>query len=100
MMPNPLSRTGRRQWFLYPCLRCGHERTDCDRDISGLFALDDCPGRVLEHDVSLINSLRQETVDLAKQTQGESHRPLRRSKRRWVVTTLELQEEDPDPFPN
>ncbi|XP_014388263.1 PREDICTED: cadherin-like protein 26 [Myotis brandtii] len=49
--------------------------------------------------VSLINSLRQETKDLAKQTQVESHRPLRRYKRRWVVTTLELQEEDTGPFP-
>ncbi|XP_070275778.1 cadherin-like protein 26 isoform X2 [Myotis yumanensis] len=49
--------------------------------------------------VSLINSLRQETEDLAKQTQAESHRPLRRYKRRWVVTTLELQEEDTGPFP-
>ncbi|EPQ19832.1 Cadherin-like protein 26 [Myotis brandtii] len=29
----------------------------------------------------------------------ESHRPLRRYKRRWVVTTLELQEEDTGPFP-
>ncbi|XP_023605030.1 cadherin-like protein 26, partial [Myotis lucifugus] len=30
---------------------------------------------------------------------AESHRPLRRYKRRWVVTTLELQEEDTGPFP-
>lgn len=49
--------------------------------------------------VGLINCLRQETEDLAKQTQAESHRPLRRYKRRWVVTTLELQEEDTGPFP-
>ncbi|ELK27579.1 Cadherin-like protein 26, partial [Myotis davidii] len=49
--------------------------------------------------VGLINCLRQETKDLAKQTQAESHRPLRRYKRRWVVTTLELQEEDTGPFP-
>uniref|UniRef100_H0WQI7 Cadherin-like protein 26 n=1 Tax=Otolemur garnettii TaxID=30611 RepID=H0WQI7_OTOGA len=31
--------------------------------------------------------------------QGECHQPLRRSKRRWVITTLELEEEDPGPFP-
>ncbi|XP_029773845.1 cadherin-like protein 26 [Suricata suricatta] len=30
---------------------------------------------------------------------GESQRPLRRSKRRWIINTLELNEEDPGPFP-
>ncbi|KAM5218708.1 cadherin-like protein 26 isoform 2-T2 [Hipposideros larvatus] len=30
---------------------------------------------------------------------GESHRPLRRTKRRWIIATLELEEEDAGPFP-
>ncbi|XP_070103522.1 cadherin-like protein 26 isoform X4 [Equus caballus] len=49
--------------------------------------------------VNIVNSFQQEEDGRTNQTKGESHRPLRRYKRRWIITTLELQEEDPGPFP-
>ncbi|XP_072799636.1 cadherin-like protein 26 [Vicugna pacos] len=48
--------------------------------------------------VNITNSFQQENDDLTNDTKGDS-RLLRRSKRRWAITTLELQEEDPGPFP-
>ncbi|XP_065777748.1 cadherin-like protein 26 isoform X3 [Muntiacus reevesi] len=48
--------------------------------------------------VSTVNSTRQENDDLTNQTKGDS-RLLQRSKRSWVITTLDLEEEDPGPFP-
>ncbi|KAM6163891.1 cadherin-like protein 26 [Rhynchocyon petersi] len=54
---------------------------------------------VLLMQVNIVNSFQQDNDDLTNQIKGERHRPLRRFKRRWIITTLDLQEEDTGPFP-
>ncbi|XP_006873461.1 PREDICTED: cadherin-like protein 26 [Chrysochloris asiatica] len=57
------------------------------------------PPMLLLLQVNIANSFQQERDNLTNQIKGESHRPLHRFKRRWIITTLELEEEDPGPFP-
>ncbi|XP_006896990.1 PREDICTED: cadherin-like protein 26-like [Elephantulus edwardii] len=49
--------------------------------------------------VDIVSSFQQDRDNLTSQIKGESHWPVRRYKRRWTVTTLELEEEDSGPFP-
>uniref|UniRef100_A0ACB8F7B8 Uncharacterized protein n=1 Tax=Sphaerodactylus townsendi TaxID=933632 RepID=A0ACB8F7B8_9SAUR len=45
------------------------------------------------------DSLRQTSSKRSRQNLLDSLRPLRRTKRRWIIATLEIEEEDKGPFP-
>ncbi|XP_037733074.2 cadherin-like protein 26 isoform X1 [Chelonia mydas] len=49
--------------------------------------------------VSLIKTIHKTSSKGLDLYQSDSLRPLRRTKRRWIITTFELEEEDKEPFP-
>ncbi|XP_074066478.1 cadherin-like protein 26 [Macrotis lagotis] len=51
--------------------------------------------------VTVTSCLQPAKDELSNQEKmrAEDHHPLKRFKRRWIITTLELKEEDPGPFP-
>ncbi|KAM6053129.1 cadherin-like protein 26 isoform 2-T2 [Theristicus caerulescens] len=48
---------------------------------------------------SLRQAIRKKSIQWIDSSQLDSLRPLRRTKRTWVITTIDVQEEDKGPFP-